>query len=87
MRNTPLLALGALAMFGYVTSAVLQYFRQSLGVPAALAIAGVLILGLAVVSTRLMRAARPPSPTSRTRESHQTETFPRPRRRPPSAGR
>ncbi len=33
VRNTPLLALATLAMFGYVTSAVIRYFRQSLGVP------------------------------------------------------
>jgi hypothetical protein len=63
LRNTPLLALGTLAMFVYVTSAVLQYFHQSLGVPAALAITGALILGLAVVSARLMRATRPPKPS------------------------
>ena len=62
LRNTPLLALGTLAMFGYVASVTVQYFHRSLGVPAALAIAGVLILGLAVVSARLMRAARPPKP-------------------------
>ncbi len=62
LRNTPLLALGTLAMFGYVTSAVLQYFRESLGVPAALAITGVLILGLAVLSARLMRAVHPHKP-------------------------
>ena len=62
LRNTPLLALGTLAMFGYVTSVVVQYFHQSLGIPAALAITGVLILGLAVVSARLMRAAHPPKP-------------------------
>jgi hypothetical protein len=58
-----LLALGTLATFGYVTSVTVQYFHRSLGVPAALAIAGVLILGLAVISTRLMRAARPPKPS------------------------
>jgi hypothetical protein len=62
LRNTPLLALGTLAMFGYVTSVVVQYFHRSLGIPAALAITGVLILGLAVVSARLMRAAHPPKP-------------------------
>ena len=59
LRNTPLLALGSLAMFGYVTSVVVQYFRESIGVPGALAITGVLILGLAVVTARLMRAAHP----------------------------
>ena len=62
LRNTPLLALGTLAMFGYVTSAAVRYFRESLGVPAALAITGVLIISLAVVSARLMRATHPPKP-------------------------
>ena len=59
LRNTPLLALGSLAMFGYVTSVVLQYFHRSLGAPGALAITGVLVLGLAVVTARLMRAGQP----------------------------
>lgn len=62
LRNTPLLALGTLAMFGYVTSAVVQYFGESLGVPAALAVTGLLIIGLAVVTARLMRMTRPPKP-------------------------
>jgi hypothetical protein len=56
LRNTPLLALGTLAMFGYLTPAAIRYFRQSLGVPAVLAVTGALILGLAVVSARLMRS-------------------------------
>jgi hypothetical protein len=55
LRNTPLLALATLAMFGYVTPAVIRYFHQSLGTPAALAATGALILGLAAVSARLMR--------------------------------
>jgi lipid-A-disaccharide synthase-like uncharacterized protein len=62
LRNVPLLALGVLAMFGYVTSVAAGYLHDSLGVPSALAITGVLIIGLAVVSARLMRAARPPEP-------------------------
>jgi hypothetical protein len=62
LRNTPLLALGTLAMFGYVTGVVVRYFHQSLGIPGALAITGVLILGLAVVSARLMRATHPRKP-------------------------
>ena len=62
LRNVPLLALGTLAMFGYVTSAAVRYLHQSLGVPAALAITGMLIIGLAVVSARLMRTAHPPKP-------------------------
>jgi hypothetical protein len=66
LRNTPLLALGALAMFGYVTAVVVRYFHQSLGVPGALAITGVLILGLAAVTARLMRAGHPPKPNKLT---------------------
>lgn len=62
LHNTPLLALGTLAMFGYVTSVVVRYFHQSLGVPGALAITGVLILGLAAVTARLMRATHPSRP-------------------------
>ncbi|HEX9354667.1 MAG TPA: hypothetical protein VF933_12740 [Streptosporangiaceae bacterium] len=62
LRNTPLLALGTLAMFGYVTSVAVRYFHESLGIPATLAITGVLIIGLAVISARLMRATHPPKP-------------------------
>jgi len=62
LRNPPLLGLGSVAMFVYVTSTVVQYFGDSLGVPGALAITGVLILCLAVVSARLTRATRPPKP-------------------------
>ena len=60
LRNVPLVALGALAMFSYVTLVAVRYLHESLGVPSALAITGVLIIGLAVVSARLMRAAHPP---------------------------
>jgi hypothetical protein len=63
LRNTPLLALGTLAMFGYVTGVVVRYFHQSLGVPGALAITGVLILGLAVITARLLRATHPSKPS------------------------
>jgi len=64
LRNTPLLALGTLAMFGYVTGVVVRYFHQSLGVPGALTITGALILGLAAVTARLIRATRPPKPSA-----------------------
>lgn len=60
-RNTVLLGVGAVGVFGYVTSMVVRYFGDSLGVPAALSITGAVILGLAVISARLLRAAKPPS--------------------------
>ena len=59
-HNTLLLAAGTLTTFGYVTSLVVRYFGESLGVPTALVITGVLVLALAAVGTRLLRMARPP---------------------------
>src|SRR6266536_2504875 len=76
LRNTPLLALGTLAMFGYVTSVAVRYFHESLGVPAALAITGVLIIGLAVISARLMRATHPPKPNKPGAEKPSYATLP-----------
>lgn len=63
-HNVIFLSLGTVATFGYVTAAVLHYFGDQLGIPAALAITGVLIIVLAVVSARLMRAAHPATPAS-----------------------
>lgn len=63
LRNTPLLALGALTLFGYLTAVAARYLHQSLEGPSALAITGVLVIGLAVVSARPMRAARPVTPS------------------------
>ena len=62
LQNPVFLGLGSVAMFGYVTSVVVTYFHRSLGVPAALSVAGALILVLAVVTARLMRATRPAKP-------------------------
>ena len=76
LRNTPLLVLGTLAMFGNVTSVAVRYFHQSLGVPATLAITGVLIIGLAVVSARLMRVTHPPKPTDSAAEGPSHEKLP-----------
>jgi uncharacterized membrane protein len=60
LRNTPMLAMGTIALFGYVTSLVIRYFADSLGAPAALALTGALILALATVGTRLLRVMRQP---------------------------
>jgi hypothetical protein len=48
----PGLALGSLAMLGYVVGVVTRYLADSLGVPAALAVAGLSMLALAAVVTR-----------------------------------
>ena len=86
LRNTPLLALGTLALFGYVTSVTVRYFHESLGVPATLAITGVLIIGLAVVGARLMRATHPPKPKEPGAEEPSHATL-RPRPMQPGAER
>ena len=49
-RQTPLLALGTVGAFGYITWAVVHYFRDSLGVPVALVIVGAVFLALAVLA-------------------------------------
>jgi hypothetical protein len=58
VRNTTLLATGTLALFGYLISAVVRYFHQSLGLPATLAACGVLLLAMAVIMARMRRGTR-----------------------------
>jgi hypothetical protein len=53
VRSTLLLAAGTLALFGYITAAVVRYFLGSLGLPATLAICGVLLISLAVMIARM----------------------------------
>jgi hypothetical protein len=58
VRNTTLLAAGTLALFGYVSAVVVRYYQQSLGIPATLAVCGVLLLTLAVIMARVRRGTR-----------------------------
>ena len=62
LRNTPMLAMGTIGLFGYVTSMVIRYFADSLGVPTALALTGALILVLAAVGARLLKVMKKPRP-------------------------
>lgn len=59
LRDIVLLAFGTIALFGYVTAIVVQYFRDALGLAATLAITGFILLALALVTARLRRATRP----------------------------
>lgn len=59
-KFVPGLALGSVGLFAYVTGAVVHYFGDALGVPAALALTGAVILVLAAVSARLVRFTRTP---------------------------
>lgn len=51
-RRLPLLGIGSVALFAYLTALVVRYFGDALGVPAALAIVGIVVLGLAVLLGR-----------------------------------
>ena len=65
-RFVPGLALGSIAMLGYVVGVMTTYFADSLGVPAALALGGVALLVVAAVVTRFLprlRTTPPPVPT------------------------
>lgn len=63
-RFTPGLAMSAVAMLGYVIGAVTYYFGDTLGIPASLSIAGLLILIMVAVAMRLHWFSRhePPPP-------------------------
>lgn len=58
LQNTPLLALGTLAAAGYLTSLVIRYVHQPLGIPATVTITGALIIALAAVSAGLIHRQR-----------------------------
>jgi hypothetical protein len=62
---TPALAMGSVAELGFVIGAVTHYFGNTLGVPASLAIAGLLILLMAAAAARWhWFGRRPPPPPS-----------------------
>jgi len=59
-KFTPGLAIASVALLGYVIGAVTYYFGDTLGVPASLSIAGLLILVLAAVAMRWHWFSRKP---------------------------
>jgi len=62
-KFTPALAMGSVAELGYVIGAVVFYFGDTLGVPASLAIAGLLILVMAAAAAHWhWFGRRPPLP-------------------------
>ncbi len=54
-RNTLLLTTGTLALFGYIAAAVVRYYHASLGLPAALATCGLLLIAFALVMAWMRR--------------------------------
>ena len=82
-KLTPALAMGSVAELGYVIGAVTYYFGHTLGVPASLAIAGLLILTMAAAAARWHWFGRrpppapPPGASSPTAQSQPRELTPR----------
>jgi hypothetical protein len=70
IKSPVLLAMGSFALFAYLTSFVVRYFGDSLGVPAVLALTGILVILLAVGSIRLVPAVRHGQATARTDDTH-----------------
>ena len=58
-RSTPLLVAGAIGLFGYLVGAIVYFLSDSVGVPIALLLSGVALLGVAVVIARLKRFTAP----------------------------
>jgi hypothetical protein len=56
--QVPLLAVGTLGTFGYLTWAVFHFFGDSLSVPVVLVIIGAVFIALAVVAGRLTQVTR-----------------------------
>ena len=61
-RFTPALAMGSVAVLGYVIGAVTYYFGDTLGVPASLSIAGLAVLVMAAAAARWHWFGRRPPP-------------------------
>jgi hypothetical protein len=65
LRHTGALALGAVGLFGYLTGTIGYYFADTIGVPFALLLSGVVLVGIAIAVTRLRHATIEPAPPAR----------------------
>lgn len=74
-RFVPGLALGSFGLFAYVTGAVVHYFGETIGVPAALAVTGGVILLIAALTTKLARFTRTPAATPHPEERDHPPTL------------
>jgi hypothetical protein len=62
LRHTGVLALGAVGLFGYLTGTIGYYFADTIGVPFALLLSGVVLVGIAIAVTKLRHATVVPEP-------------------------
>jgi len=59
-----LLGLGVVGLFVYIPMTIFELFGESLGVPVALLITGLVLLGVVVATVRLRTATRPERPSA-----------------------
>jgi hypothetical protein len=82
-KLTLVLVMGSVAQLGYAIGAVTYYFGHTLGVPASLAIAGLLILLMAVAAARWhwfgrrLRPSPPAGPGDRSEQTRPSDLTPR----------
>jgi hypothetical protein len=56
--STPSLLVSGVALFGYLVAAINTYLADTLGVPVAMALSGLVLIGVAIVVSRLRRFSR-----------------------------
>jgi hypothetical protein len=61
VRSTILLGFGAAGTFVFVPQLIIEFFGDSIGIPLALFIAGVLLVGISLLAIRLRRSVKPES--------------------------
>jgi hypothetical protein len=58
-RRTEMLVLGALGLFGYLVGAIVYFLEDTVGLPVALLLCGLVLLGVAIGTARLRRFTAP----------------------------
>jgi hypothetical protein len=61
-HRTEMLVLGALGLFGYLVGAIVYFLKDTVGLPVALLLCGLVLLGVAIATARLRRFAAPGRP-------------------------
>jgi hypothetical protein len=64
LRRVALLVCGGIGLFGYLQWAASEYFGSSVATPVALFVAGLAVLGIALVAARRLGGYGSPSPSS-----------------------
>jgi hypothetical protein len=61
-HRTEMLVLGALGLFGYLVGAIVYFLEDTVGLPVALLLCGLVLLGVAIGTARLRRFTTPGHP-------------------------